>query len=191
MNFTKMAEVFLRDTLVDRARAFAQEAHREQKRKYTGEPYSVHCAEVAELVGTIGGGSPEMVAAAYLHDVVEDTPFSQEDITREFGQEISTLVYFLTDKSKPSDGNRAARKAIDREHIAQAPQNAKIIKLADLISNTKSIASHDPDFAKVYLKEKELLLPLLECPNPLYALACQELVQASLLLLEGKTNGTI
>jgi hypothetical protein len=67
----------------------------------------------------------------------------------------------LTDVSKPTDGNRAKRKNMDREHIAKASLQAKTIKLADLIDNTRSIVEHDPKFAKVYLTEKALLLEVL------------------------------
>ena len=68
--------------------------------------------------------------------------------------------------SKPEDGNRATRKAIDREHTAQAPAEAQTIKLADLISNSKSIMAHDPDFAVTYLAEKRLLLEVLTKGDP-------------------------
>jgi hypothetical protein len=67
----------------------------------------------------------------------------------------------MTDISQPQDGNRATRKAIDREHTARAPAEAQTIKLADLISNSKSIMKHDPAFAKTYLEEKRLLLEVM------------------------------
>jgi hypothetical protein len=67
-------------------------------------------------------------------------------------------VRWLTDVSRPEDGNREIRKRIDREHTAQAPAIVKTIKLADLIDNSRSIIAHDPDFAHVYLREKRLLL---------------------------------
>lgn len=145
--------------LVARARTFAIAAHGAvgQVRKYTGDPYHVHPAEVAHIVQR-WGGTEEMVAAAWLHDTVEDTHVTIELIGQMFGAEVAELVGWLTDVSKPEDGNRAVRKAIDREHTAQAPAAAKIIKLADLISNTSSIVEHDQAFAKVYLAEKRLLL---------------------------------
>ena len=102
-----------------------------------------------------------MVAAALLHDVVEDTDVSLEDISIKFGPDIADLVSDLTDVSKPEDGNRATRKALDRAHTARASAAAKTIKLADLISNSRSIVEFDPHFAKVYLKEKALLLGVL------------------------------
>jgi (p)ppGpp synthase/HD superfamily hydrolase len=102
-----------------------------------------------------------MVAAAWLHDVVEDTGCTYNDIHMGFGTDIATLVGWLTDVSKPEDGPRWFRKKMDREHTAAAPAEAQTIKLADLISNTKSIMAHDPKFAKVYLEEKKLLLDVM------------------------------
>jgi (p)ppGpp synthase/HD superfamily hydrolase len=146
-------------TVVEQARTFAIAAHSAngQIRKYTGEPYHVHPAEVAWIVEQAGGTEAQR-AAAWLHDVVEDTDVSIELIEQMFGTYVAELVGWLTDVSKPEDGNRAERKAIDREHTAQASLDAKMIKLADLSSNTKSIVEHDAKFAKVYLAEKRLLL---------------------------------
>jgi (p)ppGpp synthase/HD superfamily hydrolase len=146
-------------TVVEQARTFAIAAHSAcgQVRKYTGEPYHVHPAEVAWIVEQAGGTEAQR-AAAWLHDVVEDTDVSIELIEQMFGTYVAELVGWLTDVSKPEDGNRAERKAIDREHTAQASLDAKMIKLADLISNTSSIVEHDEKFAKVYLAEKRLLL---------------------------------
>ena len=139
---------------------FATIAHAGQKRKYTGEDYIVHPIEVAKIVKSVAH-TPQMVAAALLHDVVEDTDVSLEDISIKFGPDIANLVSDLTDVSKPEDGNRATRKALDRAHTARASAAAKTIKLADLISNSRSIVEFDPHFAKVYLKEKALLLGVL------------------------------
>ncbi len=154
--------------IVRKAQVYAMAAHAAvgQRRKYTGEPYIVHPAEVAKIVAGVPGATPNMVAAAWLHDVVEDTGCTYTDIHMGFGADIATLVGWLTDVSKPEDGNRAKRKAIDREHTAQAPAEAQTIKLADLISNSRSITEHDPEFAKVYLEEKRLLLEVLTKGDP-------------------------
>lgn len=148
------------------AELFADCAHTEigQKRKYTNEPYIVHPRNVAYLVKCIGG-SDEMISAAFLHDVLEDVApknpfFGEEKILQRFGENILELVKWLTDVSK-EQGNREARKKIDRDHIAMAPSEAQTIKLADLIDNSLTICEYDPNFAKVYLKEKRLLLEVL------------------------------
>ena len=154
--------------IVRKAQVYAMAAHAAvgQKRKYTGEPYIVHPAEVAKIVASVPGSTPDMVAAAWLHDVVEDTGCTFTDIHMAFGIDIATLVGWLTDVSKPEDGNRAHRKAMDREHTAAAPAEAQTIKLADLISNSRSIMQHDPAFAKTYLEEKRLLLAVMTKGDP-------------------------
>lgn len=145
-----------------KARQFAEAAHDSigQRRKYTGEPYINHPAAVVELVRSVPHTS-EMLAAAWLHDVVEDTPVGLVSIIIEFGVEVALLVDHLTDVSQSSHGNRSARKAKDLAHTAKASPAAKTIKLADLIDNSRSIMAHDPDFAVVYMAEKALLLEVL------------------------------
>ncbi len=147
------------------AELFADIAHSEigQKRKYTHEPYIVHPRKVAYLV-KVSGGTDDMISAAFLHDVLEDVApinslFSEQVILKQFGRKILDLVKWLTDISIPSDGNRERRKEIDRCHITRAPKEAKTIKIADLIDNSLTICEYDKDFAKIYLAEKELLLP--------------------------------
>lgn len=149
-------------SLEKRALIFARRAHEsiDQRRRYTNQPYIVHPMAVANIVKSVWH-TPEMVAAAYLHDVVEDTPMEIEDIYLAFGHDVAELVDWLTDVSTPADGTREERKRLDREHIAKAPAEAQTIKLADLIDNTISIKGHDPDFWRVYRREKLLLLEVL------------------------------
>ena len=148
------------DIMVQRAIWFATQAHAGQTRKYTGEPYVNHPVEVMQLVSTVTD-DPEILAAAVLHDVVEDTPATIMNIRIGFSPRVAELVDDLTDVSKPQDGNRATRKELDRQHTAKASPDAKTIKLADLISNSRSIMKDDPNFAKVYMKEKAALLEVL------------------------------
>jgi (p)ppGpp synthase/HD superfamily hydrolase len=164
--------------VVRKAQVYAMAAHAAvgQRRKYTNEPYIVHPAEVAKIVASVPGSTPDMVAAAWLHDVVEDTGCTYNDIHMGFGTDIATLVGWLTDVSKPEDGNRAVRKAIDREHTAAAPAEAQTIKLADLISNTRSIMAHDPKFAVTYLEEKRALLAVMTRGDPGLHARASELV---------------
>lgn len=149
--------------IVEKARIFATASHAAvaQLRKYTNEPYIVHPAEVFSIVSRVDGATEEMMAAAWLHDVVEDTGVTIEVIREMFGEKVAELVGWLTDVSRPEQGNRATRKAIDRAHTAMAPAEAQTIKLADLISNTRSIMQHDEKFAKTYLEEKRLLLEVM------------------------------
>jgi (p)ppGpp synthase/HD superfamily hydrolase len=145
------------DRPLDRAIAYATLAHKGQKRKYTGAPYIGHPIEVMGIVKTVPH-TTEMLMAAVLHDTVEDTEATLDDIEVQFGKVVKSLVSDLTDISDPEDGNRAFRKAKDREHSINASAQAQTIKYADLISNSESIMKHDPGFAKVYMQEKKLLL---------------------------------
>ena len=146
--------------MLDEVLKFATKAHGDQKRKYTGDPYIVHPIAVAEIVKTVPH-TDAMIAAALLHDVVEDTPVTIEQIKDKFGSEVAELVGWLTDISRPENGNRKTRKSLDRDHSANAPAEAQTIKLADLIHNTESIEKHDPSFYKVYKQEKIALLDVL------------------------------
>jgi len=145
--------------IVAHARYFADVAHADQARKYTGDAYVVHTRAVAGIVAAVTR-VPIAVAAAHLHDAVEDTAATIDDIERNFGVGVADLVFWLTDPAGRL-GNRKQRKADDRERLARAPALAQTIKLADLIDNTSSIVRHDPNFARVYLAEKQALLAVL------------------------------
>ena len=136
---------------------FAKEAHNGQKRKYTGEDYIVHPMAVSKMVKRHGGSKVQQ-AAALLHDVVEDTQYTLADINANFGHEVTTLVQWLTDTSRPEDGNRAVRKSIDRKRLGNAPAEAQFIKLADMLDNSDTIFRFDRGFAPVFKAEmKELV----------------------------------
>lgn len=164
---------------IQRAVEFCKNAHDSvgQRRKYTNEPYWVHPIEVMQIVKRAGGTEAQQIAAL-LHDTVEDTNVTLEEITAEFGGEVAKLVEMLTDVSRPSDGNRAKRKQLDLEHTRLASPEAKTIKLADLISNSRSIKEHDPGFAAIYFKEKERLLEVLTEGNQTLLAEAREIVKA-------------
>jgi (p)ppGpp synthase/HD superfamily hydrolase len=151
--------------LVENAIIFATRAHNGQTRKYTGEPYITHPLAVMHTLYDLGITDPAMLTAAVLHDTVEDTPITLQEIERRFGPLVSQMVYDLTDISTADHGTRAQRKAIDREHLRNADNRSKTIKLADLLDNTKSIVEHDPGFALVYIPEKLALLEVLKGGN--------------------------
>lgn len=157
---------------------FAEKAHGEQKRKYTGEKYIFHPIEVMKIVSTICNDDA-MFMAALLHDTVEDTKVTIEEIEEKFGLEVKNIVSDLTDVSKSEDGNRVIRKKIDREHSGNASDKAQTVKLADLISNSASIVKHDENFAKIYLKEKALLLNVLVNGNKTLAKIANDILEES------------
>ena len=146
-----------------KAEIFATQAHAlvEQKRKYTGEDYIVHPIRVAKIVEQFGG-SDDQIAAAFLHDVVEDTDVDILDVRMEFGNDIGEIVDGLTDVSQPSDGNRKLRKAMDRAHSADASAEAQFVKCADIIDNSADISANDPNFSKVYKQEMLELLAVMD-----------------------------
>lgn len=155
-----MAAIIAEPALVAKALAFATEAHSSinQVRKYTGDPYIVHPVEVMEIVRSVPH-TDEMLAAALLHDTIEDTPVTREEIQREFGDRVAALVMELTDQCH--EGNRAARKAAEAVRLGTISPEAQTVKLADFISNTQSIVVGSPGFAKVYLREKLQVLKVM------------------------------
>lgn len=161
---------------------FAECAHRQQKRKYTGEPYANHCRNVAAIVAEYTSDQA-VIAAAALHDVLEDTEVTPEELRDVFGERVTLLVIDVTDVSRLEDGNREVRKRLDREHLARSSPDGATIKLADLIDNTSSIVKYDKGFAKAYLREKEALLEVLKHGNAELWQRAYETLQAAQLEL--------
>lgn len=129
--------------LVTRAIDFAARAHVAQHRKgLAKEPYVNHLTEVAALLGeAIGSGDTELIAAAYLHDTLEDTATRYEDLVSEFGEGIARLVAEVTDdKSLP----KAERKRLQVETMMKKTQRAQLLKIADKTSNLRSLVSGPP-----------------------------------------------
>lgn len=150
-----------------KAKLFATQRHAGQVRKYTDEPYIVHPKEVMELVRDYSKHSLEMLAAAWLHDTLEDTATTLRELVYEFGLTTAMMVDDLTDGyTSPEWGNRANRKYLECERLSQVSAETQTVKLADLISNSKSIMEHDPKFAVVYLAEKRALLKVLTKGSP-------------------------
>jgi (p)ppGpp synthase/HD superfamily hydrolase len=148
---------------------YAARKHGEQKRKYTGLPYTTHLANVHELVHRnshelIDGfdGANDLFVpthlAAILHDTLEDTDAVRDDLVETFDHLTASLVMEVTDFSEPDDGSRAIRKRLDLRHLSRASKPALFIKLADVIDNARDISAHDKDFAVVYRREKREFL---------------------------------
>jgi (p)ppGpp synthase/HD superfamily hydrolase len=165
--------------IVNKARKFAERAHKTQARKYTGEPYFVHLDEVAKLCARYGL-SKRAVAAAYLHDTIEDQPVTYEDLVNEFGADVANIVRELTDEPTVKGGpSRKERKLVDLDRLANASAEAQSIKCADMISNTSSIVRHDVHFARTYLPEKRAALTVMtRAKTSLLELAWERLIEA-------------
>jgi len=129
--------------LILSAARFAAEKHAQQKRKgENGEPYFNHLLEVAEL---IAASSPELdvelMMAAFLHDTVEDTGVTLQELEQRFGKDVAALVAEVTDdKSLPKE----IRKQLQVEHTPDKSPRAQTLKLADKISNLRAIISSPP-----------------------------------------------
>ena len=129
--------------LIMRAAEFAAFHHRDQRRKGpAAQPYINHCLAVAGLLTAVGGVTDSvLIAAALLHDVVEDTPVTAEQIEAEFGAAVAAVVAEVTDdKSLP----KAERKRMQVVHAAHKSARAKQLKIADKIHNISSLLSDPP-----------------------------------------------
>jgi len=147
---------------------FATKAHGTQLRKYTNDPYIIHPIAVAKMVKDMGGDD-NMVYAALLHDVLEDTDVTHSQLRTFLFQnfdvadatDILSLVVDLTDvftKDSFPQQNRKLRKTNEAKRLGVVSDRAKLIKVADIKHNSESITMYDPKFAKVFLAEKDVLL---------------------------------
>ena len=132
---------YLDSDLLDRAIIFAVKAHHNTERRGKGFPYIVHPMEVVEIVATITPDQ-ELLAAAALHDTIEDTDVTVEDIRREFGDRIANLVHAESDQftegvSEEDSWHDRKQAAIDR--LAAASHDAKIVAMGDKLSNMRAI----------------------------------------------------
>lgn len=165
----KYLTAFMSEPLVREAYIFAEAAHAAvgQLRPTLSDPnvpYIVHPIEVADIVASVSGATKHQVAAALLHDVLEDTKVKAALLVKLFGLTVAEYVVYLTDYYTPENTptmNRAKRKELEAVRLSTAPVAVKTIKLADGLSNTPSIAANKPDFMKVYGLEKRRVLEAL------------------------------
>jgi len=137
-----MANKPLNTELLDRAIIFAVKAHAGTERRGKGYPYIVHPMEAVEIVSTMTADQ-ELLAAAALHDTVEDTDVTVEQIRAEFGDRVASLVADESDEmpegvSEEDSWHGRKQAAIDR--LARASRDAKIVALGDKLSNMRAIA---------------------------------------------------
>ncbi len=137
-----MANKPLDTQLVDRAILFAVKAHSGTERRGKGFPYVIHPMEAMAIVATITP-DPELLAAAALHDTVEDTDITLDVLRAEFGERVAKLVadesdVFTEGKSEEETWHQRKKAAIER--LARAPHDAKIVALGDKLSNMRAIA---------------------------------------------------
>ena len=129
-------------SLLDRAVIFAVKAHANTERRGKGFPYIVHPMEAVEIVATMTPDQ-EMLAAAILHDTVEDTDVTAEEIRREFGDRIADMVVSESDVFTPGvseEESWRSRKQAAIDRLGRASRDSKMVALGDKLSNMRAIA---------------------------------------------------
>jgi (p)ppGpp synthase/HD superfamily hydrolase len=153
------------------AAVFAAEKHAAQKRKgAAAEPYVNHLIEVAQLIaGSSEQLDTNLAMAGLLHDTIEDTGTTAEELERKFGADITALVLEVTDdKSLPKE----VRKALQVEHAPHKSVRAQVIKLADKISNLRALLISPPatwsaERKRDYFAWAQKVVSGLSAPNPI------------------------
>ncbi len=172
------------DNILEKIREFADHAHGDQIRKYTGERYIGHPIRVMEICSEYTRNRL-ILATALLHDVLEDTKVNKLQMSeflvtlmdQEDAATVLKLVSALTDVYTKEDYpllNRKRRRFKESERLQDIPGDAQTVKYADIIDNTIDITHNDPDFATVYLRECMNILQKMTKGDPeLYKRALQ------------------
>ena len=149
--------------LIKKAKKFAEKQHKGQYRKFDKEPYVNHPKRVANIVKQYKNSKEinKLVAAALLHDTIEDTSTTEKQLRRKFGKLVSSLV-----KELSSDKEDMKAKGGKRKYLAHKTQNmsswALVIKLADRLDNVSDFETASPEFVKNYRKQTNYILDELE-----------------------------
>lgn len=130
-------------SLLLRALAFAAHKHRDQRRKdVAASPYINHPIALADVLVNEGGiEEVEVLCAALLHDTIEDTDTTRDEVAKAFGERVAAIVAEVTDDKTLA---KAERKEAQVEHAAHISRGAKLVKLADKICNLRDVVAHPP-----------------------------------------------
>lgn len=151
---------------------------------YGGRPYSSHTQAVARRVAA-HIDDPEVVAAAHLHDTIEDTGATREGLAERFSPRTAQLVDEVsTPESSGPRPRRAERAAAEATRLAAVSCDGKSIKCADVAENMQDIVASNPSFARVYVPEKRALLPALAGAHPMLLKEATEAVELAELALK-------
>lgn len=154
--------------LLDKVYEYAEEAHGDQKRKYSGDPYITHCKRVMQTCAKYTNDI-SILSAALLHDVLEDTEvevrglrqFLLSVMKKEDAEKTIELIVDLTDvfvKEAYQHMNRKERKIKEAERLHTIHPDAQTVKYADILDNSVDITENDKGFARKYLKEVQNIL---------------------------------
>ena len=173
--------------LVSEAYSFAAERHTDQRRKgVKEEPYINHLVEVAALVAAATEGKDHgLIAAAVLHDTLEDTKTTPEELATTFSPTIRDLVQELTDDKRLPKAERKARQVAGAPHLSA---RAKLIRIADKIANVRDVTHHPPahwDLARRqgYLDWAEQVVAGCRGVNPRLEAACDHVLREGRAML--------
>jgi guanosine-3',5'-bis(diphosphate) 3'-pyrophosphohydrolase len=186
--------------ILDKVKEYADQAHGDQMRKYSDERYIVHPVRVMETVRDYILDVP-VLAAALLHDVLEDTDVTSDEMktflltvmNQQEADKTIELVEELTDvyiKANYPRLNRKSRRHKEVERLAAASSDAQTIKYADVMDNAVDIAENDPDFALLYLRESKYLLQQMDRGNTLLRQRSTEVVDDHLKKIFKNANIT-
>lgn len=164
------------EEVLQQIRDFADQSHGNQMRKYTPERYIVHPERVMKICREYTD-DVTVLAAALLHDVLEDTPVTQEDIhdfllglmEREKAERTVGLVVELTDvyvKEDYPQWNRRKRKERETRRLEKTSPDSQTVKYADIIDNSAEIIDHDTEFAPLFLHECRAILKKMTTGHP-------------------------
>jgi (p)ppGpp synthase/HD superfamily hydrolase len=178
------------EQILEKIKAFADRCHGDQMRKYSDERYIVHPERVMQICKQYTNDIT-MLAAALLHDVLEDTPVSEQEIRQFLSPLLSEeqvartleLVEELTDvyvKARYPQWNRRKRKQKETARLKNSSAAAQTIKYADIMDNAPEIAAKDPDFARRFLFEARDLLKAMDKGDPRLYKQAQEAVNKCL-----------
>jgi guanosine-3',5'-bis(diphosphate) 3'-pyrophosphohydrolase len=123
---------------------FATEAHKDQRRKDSkATPYITHPIEVMYFLSEAGITDVDILCSAVLHDVIEDTPVTKEELFEQFGENVTNMVLECSDDKSDTKVNRKKHQI---EHASQISTGAKLVKLADKYSNVRGLGKNPPHF---------------------------------------------
>jgi guanosine-3',5'-bis(diphosphate) 3'-pyrophosphohydrolase len=170
--------------------AFADRAHGDQVRKYTGERYIAHPIRVMNMVAEFNN-DVSVLGAALLHDVLEDTPVTREQMERALSdvmepalaRAVVNLVVELTDifiKAEYPALNRRARKEREARRLGAVSADAQTVKYADIIDNVTDIVRQDTHFARTFVREAKRILAAMDAGDPALRRRAMECIERSL-----------
>lgn len=161
--------------LLEKAQRWSARGHFGVNRKFGTIPYIVHPEAVAEIISQVTDDT-DVIAAAWLHDIVEDTDTTIDDIRSAFNDNIAQLVWEVSKITDNCSCSRDFRVMMNCVHYGNGSRWAKAIKIADAIHNLPLMIRDNPTFAARYVTEKKILLEFIKDGHPLLASILEEII---------------